>query len=120
MNLGEAWRSRLDEIAAAEEAAQAVAQEAIEKMPGLITQATDKGEKSINIPFRLVQHRDVTCGNVESLWKMHHDKSLTHDHLVGAARIVLDWCSANGLECFLKSEKVPKGDFMYSLCARPK
>lgn len=127
-NLGNTWRARLSEnvlqqerdaAAKKHQEQQAEADRLIQKIPALIEDAAKKNQDTINVLGRHLVGSDVACGNVDSFITNVGHCPILSKQLAGAARIVFDWCDANGLVCETKMIRV-SFDHEYDLIARPK
>lgn len=98
------------------------AKKSIDHIPALIKTAVARGERSIKL-YGWIGKEDVSGDDhdrVDALSKRRKTGSLHAEDLTGCARIIFDWCDANGLECFLEMQDIPMNECEYNLCARPK
>ena len=127
-NLGNAWRARLATNVAQQaqndgeierQKQKAEADRLIEMIPARIDAAAQKNENMINVLGRHLVFSDVSCGNVDIFIAAVGNRPVLAEQLAGTARIVFDWCDANGLACETKGVRVAF-DREYDLVARPK
>ena len=127
-NLGNIWRARLEANASQQAQSAAIkaqrvfldeANRLIEKIPELIEVATQKNEDTINVLGRCLVSSDVVNNDVDVFIASIGNGIIQAQQLAGTARIVFEWCDANGLACETHGFKVSY-DREYNLIARPK
>ena len=127
-NLGNIWRARLEANASQQAQSAAIkaqrvfldeANRLIEKIPELIEVATQKNEDTINVLGRCLVSSDVVNNDVDVFIASIGNGIIQAQQLAGTARIVFEWCDANGLVCDTHGVKVAF-DREYNLIARPK
>lgn len=127
--IGMTWGEKLEarEAAAKREAADIPRKEAeaiISKIEVRVAEAEGSGASCISL-FGPITYMDVAGEKptrVEELFRQHNaeNRPLHEEDLAGKARLVLQACEAEGLECFLHQEQGAerKNDYMFYI--RPK
>ena len=132
--IGEKWRraqvqsgigKSRDDAATKKAEQKKEADEIIRNLPRMIEEAIKNGSGEVEVMKSWLRSDDVAGTDPEKVDKLadllHKEKRpLRASDLAGSAAIVFAWCDANGLECYLKSEKIPMYDFEYRFCVRPK
>lgn len=94
-------------------------------IPARIAEATKQKKGWIDLTNGWVTFDDVAGDRKDKVDELsdrlcREKRPLKPSDLAGSFRMVVEWCERNGLECFLRAEKIPLNDFEYHFCARPK
>jgi len=135
MSIGSDWKAKLDvsermgqERKTAEMLlhCQVEAEKIIAGLPAAIDRAAREGKGTINILDRDLGFSGVAGNDVDQLMESvdrmrnHTTRDLSINDLAGTARILFEWCSHNGLKCYVqRTGKVPGDGDSYGLFAHP-